>query len=103
MFDHAIKELEAGRDVVIRPKGNSMTPIIKSGQKVSLVPMERNLDGVVFEHILQPGDIVLARVKGRVYLHKVSAIDGDRYQISNNKGHVNGWTRKIYGVVFDIS
>jgi hypothetical protein len=33
-------------------------------------------------------------------LHLVSAVDGDRVQISNNKGRVNGWVNKaaIHGV-----
>lgn len=33
-----------------------------------------------------------------------TAIEGDRYQISNNHGHINGWTTrtKIYGIVTEI-
>lgn len=41
---------------------------------------------------LKKGQIVLARVSGRLYLHLISALEGERVQISNNKGHVNGWT-----------
>lgn len=41
--------------------------------------------------ILQPGEIVLVRVRGRDYLHLVKAVSGGRYQIGNNRGHINGW------------
>lgn len=82
--------------VVIKPKGNSMTPLIKSGQEVLLVPKGHHLAPLHW----RIGDIVLVKVKGSVYLHKISAIDGNRIQISNNHGHVNGWTTfdKVYGV-----
>lgn len=86
----AVIQLQAGKSIRLRPRGNSMTPIIKSGETVTLVP---------FDGELQKNDVVLAKVKGRLYLHKVSAIQGNRVQISNNHGHVNGWTtkEKIYG------
>lgn len=49
---------------------------------------------------LEVGDIVLARVAGTTYLHLVSAIEGDRVQISNNRGRVNGWTNqaRVFGI-----
>ncbi|MFD0351359.1 hypothetical protein ACFQ0M_45595 [Kitasatospora aburaviensis] len=51
---------------------------------------------------LEPGDIVLARVAGTVYLHLVSALDParKRVQISNNRGRINGWTThdRVYGI-----
>jgi hypothetical protein len=37
------------------------------------------------------GDIVLCKVRGAEYLHLVKAIQGSRFQIGNNRGHVNGW------------
>jgi hypothetical protein len=45
------------------------------------------------------GDIVLCEVHGNEYLHFVSAIRGNRYQISNNHGYVNGWidAQAIFG------
>lgn len=89
-FDHAIAELTAGREVEVRPRGHSMRPKIESGALVRLAPLEGRL---------QKGDIVLARVRGSVYLHLVSALERDRVQISNNRGHVNGWTSQalVYG------
>lgn len=76
-----------------REGGNSMVPIIKSRQPVTIYPVDTSQ--------LEVGDIVVARVKGRIFQHLISAIDGDRIQISNNHGHVNGWTNreKVYGIV----
>lgn len=70
-----------------------MTPIIKSGQSVICKP-------VTEETQLNKNDVVLCKVNGKYYLHKISAIkNGVRYQISNNHGHVNGIiTKKIYMV-----
>jgi len=68
-----------------------MKPKVKSGEKVILSPFTSGGP--------ECGDIVLVKVKGRVYLHLVKAIDGERYQIANNKGHINGWVglNSIYG------
>jgi hypothetical protein len=78
--------------VTFRPRGHSMEPLIRDGQSVTVRKLQAG-DPVT------PGMIVLAKVKGRVYLHLVSAVDGDRIQISNNHNHVNGWTTRdrIYG------
>lgn len=95
-FDHAITELKAGREAVVRPRGSSMRPKVESGARVRLAP----LDG----RPLRRGDIVLARVRGTVYLHLVSALEGERVQIANNRGHVNGWTAKehVYGRAIEV-
>jgi len=47
----------------------------------------------------QVGDIVLCRVRGNDYLHLVKAVDGERFQIGNNRGHINGWVSRnsIFG------
>jgi len=37
------------------------------------------------------GDIVLCRLRGAEYLHLVRAVQGGRFQIGNNRGHINGW------------
>lgn len=73
-----------------------MTPKIRSKQLVTLQAVDVNT--------LEQGDIVLAKVKGRYYLHLISALDGERVQISNNHGHVNGWTTraKVYALVTAI-
>lgn len=77
--------------------GQSMTPRLKSGQPVIVVPVT---DGVS----LEKNDIVFCKVNGHYYLHKISAIKGKTYQISNNHGHVNGTVSRnsIYGKVVEI-
>lgn len=86
----AIDKLVSGLTAVCRPRGNSMVPYIKDGEEVQLTPTLDNL---------KVGDIVACKVKGRYLLHKISAIQGDRYQISNASGFVNGWIKKenIFG------
>lgn len=87
-----IVQLQAGVTIQCRPRGNSMQPKIKSGQLCTIIPIT---DAVT----LEKGDIVLCKVSGRQYLHLISAVQGKRYQISNNKGFVNDWITKehIYG------
>ena len=48
---------------------------------------------------LHVGDIVLCKVNGQQYLHLIKAIQGERVQIGNNRGRINGWisSRGIYG------
>lgn len=82
--------VRSGLNVVTTARGNSMEPIVKNGSKVKIGPVYENP---------KVGDVVLARVRGKYYLHLVSAIQGERYQISNNRGHVNGWASEIVGVL----
>lgn len=86
------KQLQAGKTITIKPRGNSMTPRIESGEAVTLTPIR--------DEDIEVGNIVLSRVKGKFWLHLISAVDGDRVQISNNKGRVNGWTHRsnVYGL-----
>jgi hypothetical protein len=51
------------------------------------------------DYELAAGDIVLCKVKGSQYLHLVKTIQGERFQIGNNRGLINGWIsrRQIYG------
>jgi hypothetical protein len=78
-----IAKLQSGETVSFRPRGNSMSPRIKSGQLCTVEPVDPAM--------LQVGDIVLCRVRGNEYLHLVKAIRADRFQIGNNRGHINGW------------
>lgn len=77
-----IEKLQAGEPVSFRPKGNSMQGKIESGQLCTLEPISGEI---------KVGDVVLCKVGGRQLLHLVSAVQGKRYQISNNKKHINGW------------
>lgn len=56
---------------------------IESGQLCTVVPV--NISEI------EVGDIVLCKVRGKEYLHNVKAIQGNRYQIGNNRGLINGW------------
>jgi hypothetical protein len=88
---HYIAKLQAGETVSFRPRGNSMSPKIESGQLCTVEP-------VVAEE-LSVGDIVLCKVGGAEYLHLIKAIQGERFQIGNNRGRINGWVtmRAIHG------
>lgn len=88
------ERLEAGETFITSEKGNSMLPLIKSGQKVKLAPWKLEDTEI--------GDIVYARVKGKYYMHKVTA-KGDRgVMISNNHGYNNGWTKSVFGKVVEV-
>jgi hypothetical protein len=84
-----IARLEHGETVQFRPRGHSMRGKVESGQLCTVVPADQ----------LQVGDIGLCKVNGRQYLHLIKAVRGDRYQIGNNRGHINGWVSRasIYG------
>jgi hypothetical protein len=94
MLDAAAGRVAAGATVELRPSGSSMVPLIRSRQRVVVVPVDASK--------VEVGDIVLARVAGTVYLHLVSAVDQarKRVQISNNHGRVNGWTShdRVFGI-----
>ena len=78
-----IQKLLEGTTVSFRPRGNSMSGKIASGQLCTVAPVDTGT--------LQVGDIVLCKVNGREYLHLIKAIQGPRFQIGNNRGRVNGW------------
>jgi hypothetical protein len=89
--DGHIARLARGETIRFRPRGHSMTGKIASGELCTVEPLA--------ERVLVTGDIVLCRVKGNQYLHLVKAIQGERYQIGNNRGGINGWVtrRQIFG------
>ena len=91
-----VERLQKGETFVTSEPGNSMTPIIKHRQKHVLAPW-------VEGSVINIGDIVYCRVKGKLYTHIVKAIDPKKgFQIGNNKGGINGWTKTIYGKVIQI-
>src|SRR5438128_1773578 len=89
---HAIDALQRGETTVVRPRGHSMKGKVNDGDLVTLVPCD--------PRSLTVDNVVLVRVHGHDYLHLVKAIDGERYQIGNNRGGINGWVRasSIYGL-----
>ncbi len=78
-----IEKLRKGETVSFRPRGNSMTGKIESGQLVTVTPVD--------PETLEVGDIVLCKVNGQEYLHLIKAVQGPRFQIGNNRGRINGW------------
>jgi hypothetical protein len=86
-----IDKLRKGETVQFRPRGNSMSGKIESGQLCTVVPA--NPDD------LEVGDIVLCKVNGYQYIHLIKARQGDRFQIGNNRGRINGWigVNGVYG------
>jgi hypothetical protein len=94
MIHYKQKLLEEGKTFETSEKGNSMTPLIKSSQKHILAPIK--LDQV------EVGDIVFCKVKGSYFTHLVTGKGDKGFQISNNHGRVNGWTRQVFGKVIEI-
>src|SRR5262245_61163552 len=86
-----IAKRRGGEGVSFRPRGNSMSGKIESGQLCTVRPVD--------PAALAVGDIVLCKVNGREYLHLIKAIQGPRFQIGNNRGRINGWVSAgaIYG------
>jgi hypothetical protein len=91
-----IERLKSGTTVSFRPRGNSMSGKIESGQLCTVGPVD--------PATIEVGDIVLCKVKGCEYLHLVKAIQGPRFQIGNNRGGINGWVSAggIYGRLLQV-
>jgi len=95
MIHYKQKLLEEGKTFETSEKGNSMLPLIKSGQKHILAP-------ITLEEV-EVGDIVFCKVKGSFFTHLVTAKNDKKgVQISNNHGYVNGWTKAVWGKVIEI-
>ena len=95
MRNYKLERLENGETFVTKEKGNSMMPLIKSGQEHKIAPVK-------IEDV-EVGDIVYCKVKGNFYTHLVKAIDEKKgCLIGNNKGNINGWTRKVFGKVIEV-
>src|SRR5271165_5364844 len=93
---YAIEALRHGEVTMIRPRGHSMKGKVNDGDLVTLAPCD--------PATLSVGDIVLVRVSASDYLHLIKAIDGERFQIGNNRGGINGWVRvpAIYGIAIRV-
>lgn len=93
-YNQHVQSLRDGKTVKFRPKGQSMRPRIESGQLITVEPITT---------VLKEGDIAFCKVNGNFYVHLVKAVaQNGSYQISNNRGRVNGWTKAVYGVVTKI-
>lgn len=93
--NYKLERLQNGESFITSEKGNSMAPLIKSGQDHMLKPATHEEVNV--------GDIVYCKVKGNFYTHLVTAKNDIKgCQISNNKGYVNGWSKNIFGIVVEV-
>lgn len=95
MPNYKLEALQRGEIFITSERGTSMSPLIESGQMHRLAP-------ATWEEC-EVGDIVYCKVKGRFYTHLVKAKSSKRgLQIGNNKGHINGWTRSVFGRVVEV-
>ncbi len=80
---------------VMKVSGQSMQPKIQSG---SVLTFQKTDD-------YQKGDVVFCKVGSRhIDAHLITKVAADgRFMISNNHGHDNGWTRKIFGRVIKVN
>lgn len=90
-YERLLNDLEESGTGQMKVFGNSMTPILKSG----------TLNTYQVQEDYEVGDIVFSKVRGRfVDAHKITSKCEKRgYLISNNKGHDNGWTKRVFGKV----
>jgi len=94
-MNYKIERLAKGETFETSEKGNSMTPLIKSGQKHILEPVELK--------DVKVGDVVFCKVKGNLFTHLVKAVDPTKgLLIANNHGYVNGWTKQVFGRVKEV-
>lgn len=95
MVHEKAKKLLDGETLTTCERGNSMLPLIQSGQFHKLEPVK-------WEDV-RKNDIVYCKVRGRYYTHKVWQVDPVRgCLIGNAKGRKNGWTKLVYGRVTEI-
>lgn len=91
------KKMQEGEDAILTGYGQSMTPILKSGQSVEVGHLTDDIS-------LKKNDIVFCKVNGHYYLHKIHSVKNDRFLIGNNHGHMNGWIGRnaVFGKVTKI-
>ncbi len=95
-ISQGMEQPKEGRTVTIRPRGQSMAGKVNDGDIVVLEPVDNRQ--------LQVGDVVLAKVRRKVYLHLIKAIQDDRYLIGNNRGGTNGWVtaESVFGIATSV-
>ena len=95
MRNYKLERLQNGESFVTKEHGNSMVPLIKSGQEHKLSPVDIK--------DVEVDDIVYCKVKGNFYTHIVKAKDVNKgCLIGNNKGGINGWTKQVFGRVVEV-
>lgn len=95
MRNFKLEKLQRGETFITSERGNSMVPLLKSRQKHLLSPAR-------WEDV-EVGDIVYCKVRGNFYTHLVKAKNDKKgCLIGNNHGHMNGWTKQVYGKVLEV-
>jgi len=83
----------------IKTQGNSMQPIMTTGDTLRLIKVNPSK--------LRKGDAVFCKVGGNIFVHLISAVDSknERFLICNNKNYTNGWTsaKNIYGLCVKVN
>ena len=85
-----------GNEVLLHPKGKSMLPFIREGR--DMLKLRRPLE-------LKVGDIVLAWFNGKLLLHRVYALEGEKVTLmgdGNLRGTEGVTTSDVVGVVMEI-
>lgn len=91
-YEYLKESLEKTGTGIMKCYGNSMLPILTNPSTCVYKKQEA----------YQIGDIVFSRVRGRyIDAHLITKKDNNRYMISNNHNHDNGWTKTIYGKVIE--
>ncbi len=94
-MNNKVERLINGETFETHEGGNSMVPLIYSHQHHILAPITWDQ--------CEKGDIVYCKVNGRFYTHLVKAVSNSQgCLIANNRGRVNGWTKKVYGKVIEV-
>lgn len=93
-YERLYHELEEQGHGLMKCFGSSMLPILPTASLCEYIKQDD----------YEVGDIVFCKVHGRwIDSHLITKKDidgkGPRWLISNNHGHDNGWTRKIFGKV----
>jgi phage repressor protein C with HTH and peptisase S24 domain len=82
LFSETKEFLAKGEKVVMRGRGSSMNPYLRSGKDIAVLSPFREED-------LHPGDIVLFSYHGRYILHRIIGQKGGRYLIQGDGVYKN--------------
>lgn len=95
MKNFKLERLQNGETFVTSEHGNSMFPLIKSGQKHKIEPATWETVNVK--------DIVYCKIGRQFFTHLVYAKNDTKgCLIGNYRGRINGWTKQIYGKVIEM-
>lgn len=99
-IQEAVEELKKGNTIARFEYGDSMSPILKSGEYCIIEPI-KDINGI---NNISVGDAVLCKVGEYLMTHMVMMIssysncDKPYYLIGNTWMQYYGWTDEIYGI-----